>query len=147
MPLTLVNSIFQINKFKRRSFKSIIPNVQKLHMNGDKCISCGTKRHESLSHGRWYKTSLSLKKGKLSYLNLPLCSPCLHLHSHTSLVATLTLGLQPRQGFIRLHAKKQARESHLVLPRVQKNVRKWTFTLPSELPFWKLESWTFRGKF
>jgi hypothetical protein len=63
VPSTLVNSIFQVSKFKRRSFKKNIPNVQKLHMKGDKCVSCGTKRNESLSHGRWYKTSLSLKKG------------------------------------------------------------------------------------
>jgi len=30
--------------------------------------------------------------------------------------------------------------------RVQKNVRKWTFTLPNELPLWELESqWTFES--
>jgi hypothetical protein len=55
-------------------------------------------------------------------------------------VATLTLGSRPKQGLIRLGAKKEARESHLVLPGVQKNVKKWTFTLPSELPLWELES-------
>jgi hypothetical protein len=41
-----------------------------------------------------------------------------------------------------------------MLSRVQKSVKKWTLTLPSELPFWELESqWTpefskgdFRGK-
>jgi hypothetical protein len=41
-------------------------------------------------------------------------------------VGTLALGLQPMQGFARLRAKKEAQESHLVLP--------------SELPFWELES-------
>jgi hypothetical protein len=37
-------------------------------------------------------------------------------------------------------AKREARESHLMLPRVQKNVREWTLTLLSELSSWKLES-------
>jgi hypothetical protein len=55
-------------------------------------------------------------------------------------VATLALGSRPRQGLARLRAKKEARESHLVLPRVQKSVRAWTLALPSELPFWELES-------
>jgi len=27
-----------------------------------------------------------------------------------------------------------------MFPRMQKSVREWTFTLPSELPFWELES-------
>jgi hypothetical protein len=55
-------------------------------------------------------------------------------------VATLALGLWPRQGFARVRAKKEARESHLMLLGVQKSVREWTFTLPSELTFWELES-------
>jgi hypothetical protein len=58
-------------------------------------------------------------------------------------VATLTLSLWPRQGLARLRVKNEARGSHLMLPGVQKNVREWTFTLPSEFPFWELESqWT-----
>jgi hypothetical protein len=53
------------------------------------------------------------------------------------------LGSQPRQGFARLRAKREAQESHFVLLGVKNNVREWTFTLPSELPFWELESqWT-----
>jgi hypothetical protein len=40
----------------------------------------------------------------------------------------------------RLWAKREARESHLMLSGVQKSVREWTLTLPSELPFWVLES-------
>ncbi len=61
-------------------------------------------------------------------------------------VVTLALGLQPRQGLARLWAKREARESHLMFPRVQNNVKEWTFTLPSELPFWELESqWTFKS--
>jgi hypothetical protein len=36
--------------------------------------------------------------------------------------------------------QKEARESHLMLPRMQKSTREWTFTFPSELPFWDLES-------
>jgi hypothetical protein len=55
-------------------------------------------------------------------------------------VTTLALGPRPKQGFARLWAKKEAWESHLVLPGVQKNVREWTLTLPSELPLWELES-------
>jgi hypothetical protein len=58
-------------------------------------------------------------------------------------VTTLALGSQPRQGLARLWAKKEARESHFMLPGVQKSVREWTLTLPSELPFGELESqWT-----
>ncbi len=58
-------------------------------------------------------------------------------------VTTLALGLWPRQGLTRLQAKTKARESHLMLPKVQKNVKEWTLTLPSELPFWELEfRWT-----
>jgi hypothetical protein len=38
-------------------------------------------------------------------------------------VTTLALGSQPRQGLTRVWAKREARESHLMLPRVQKNVR------------------------
>jgi hypothetical protein len=50
-------------------------------------------------------------------------------------VATLGLGLRPRQGFARVWAKGKARESHFMLLGVQKSVREWTFPLPSELPF------------
>jgi hypothetical protein len=59
------------------------------------------------------------------------------------IVITLTLGSWPRQGLARLRAKREARESHIMLLGVQKSVREWTLTLPSELPFWELESrWT-----
>jgi hypothetical protein len=54
--------------------------------------------------------------------------------------STLTLGSQLRQGFARLWAKKEAQELHLVFPGMQKNVGAWTITLPSEFPFWELES-------
>jgi hypothetical protein len=37
--------------------------------------------------------------------------------------ATLALGSRLKQGFTRLQAKKEDRESHLVLMRVQKSVR------------------------
>jgi hypothetical protein len=60
--------------------------------------------------------------------------------SCSSSVATLTLGLRPNQGFTRVWAKREARESHLMLSRVQKSVRKCTLTLPSELPFWQFDS-------
>jgi hypothetical protein len=58
-------------------------------------------------------------------------------------VATRTLGSQPRQGLARLWAEREAWESHLMFPGMQKSVREWTLTLPSELPFWELKSqWT-----
>ncbi len=38
-------------------------------------------------------------------------------------VITLALGSQPRQGLVRLWAKKEAQESHFALPKVQKNMR------------------------
>jgi hypothetical protein len=56
------------------------------------------------------------------------------------IVATLALGSQPKQGVARLRAKRKTRESHHMLPGVPKNVKEWTFTLPSELPCWELES-------
>jgi hypothetical protein len=66
------------------------------------------------------------------------------------LVATLALGLWPRQGLARLWAKKEDRELHLMLMRVQKSVREWTLTLPSEIPILRVEvpmnSWIFRGR-
>jgi hypothetical protein len=55
-------------------------------------------------------------------------------------VVTLALGSRLRQGFTKLQAKKEAWESHLVLLRMQKSVRAWTLTLPSEFPFWELDS-------
>jgi hypothetical protein len=50
------------------------------------------------------------------------------------IVATLALGSQPKQGVARLRAKRKTRESHHMLPGVPKNVKEWTFTLPSETP-------------
>jgi hypothetical protein len=42
-----------------------------------------------------------------------------------------------------VRAKREARESHLMLLGVQESVKEWTLTLPSELPLWELESgWT-----
>jgi len=59
------------------------------------------------------------------------------------LVATLALGLQPRQGLTRLLAKREARGSHLMFLGMQKSVRERTLTLSIELPFWELDSqWT-----
>jgi hypothetical protein len=57
------------------------------------------------------------------------------------LFATLALGSWPRQGLAKVRAKKEAWESHLMLPRVEESVREWTLTLPSEFPLWELESW------
>jgi hypothetical protein len=52
-----------------------------------------------------------------------------------NIVATLTLGSRPRQGFVRVRAKRGAQECG--------RVSAWTLTLPNEPPFWELESrWT-----
>jgi hypothetical protein len=59
-------------------------------------------------------------------------------------VVTVALGSQPRQGLTKVWAKGEARESNFMLSKVQKSVKEWTPTLPSEFPFWELESqWTF----
>jgi hypothetical protein len=36
--------------------------------------------------------------------------------------------------------QEEAWESHFMLSGVQKSVREWTFTFPSEFPYWELES-------
>jgi hypothetical protein len=56
------------------------------------------------------------------------------------IVTTLDLGLRLRLGLTRVWAKNEVRESHFMLLGVQKSVREWTPTLPSELPLWELES-------
>jgi hypothetical protein len=38
-------------------------------------------------------------------------------------VVTLTLGLRSKQGLARLRANREARESHFMLPKMQKSVR------------------------
>jgi hypothetical protein len=38
-------------------------------------------------------------------------------------VATLASGLRPKQGFARVWAKKEAQESHLILPGMYESVR------------------------
>jgi hypothetical protein len=58
-----------------------------------------------------------------------------------SIVATLTLGSRPRQGFVRGRDKRETQEAHLILLGVQESVREWTFTLPRQLPLGELESW------
>jgi hypothetical protein len=58
----------------------------------------------------------------------------------TIVVATLTLGLRPRQGVARLWAKRKTWESHHMFPGVPKSVREWIVTFPSELQCWELES-------
>jgi hypothetical protein len=37
---------------------------------------------------------------------------------HIATIVTLALGLRPRQGLARVRAKREAQESHLMLPRV-----------------------------
>jgi hypothetical protein len=60
--------------------------------------------------------------------------------THLDIVATLTLGLWPRQGLAKVWAKSEAQESHFMYSRMWENVKEWTSTLPSELPLWELES-------
>jgi hypothetical protein len=38
-------------------------------------------------------------------------------------VATLALGLRPRQGLTRVWDKRETREAHIIFPGVQENVR------------------------
>ncbi len=53
------------------------------------------------------------------------------------------MGLRPKQGLAKVWAKYEARESYFMLPKMQKNVKDSTLTLPSELPLRELESmWT-----
>jgi hypothetical protein len=65
-------------------------------------------------------------------------------HLHILVVATLVLGPWPRQWLAKVWAKCEGRESHFMLPGVCESVRKWTPTLPSELPLWELESRIFK---
>jgi hypothetical protein len=68
-----------------------------------------------------------------SFFFIVACAPYVFACIHD--VVTLALGSQPRQGLTRARAKREAREC--------RRVWKWTFTLPSELPCWELESeWT-----
>jgi hypothetical protein len=52
------------------------------------------------------------------------------------------------QRFVRLHVKKEARGSHLMFLGVQKSVKEWTFTFPSEESQWtpKSSEGNFRGQ-
>jgi hypothetical protein len=55
----------------------------------------------------------------------------------------LSLGLATKARVGKVAVQKKAWESHLMLLGVQKSVREWTLTFPSELPFWELEpQWT-----
>jgi hypothetical protein len=55
-------------------------------------------------------------------------------------VVTLAFSSRPKQGLAKVRAKYETLESHFMLPGVQKSVREWTFTLPSELALWELKS-------
>jgi hypothetical protein len=39
------------------------------------------------------------------------------------IVATLALGFRPKQGLVRVRAKREAKESHIMLPGMYKSVR------------------------
>ncbi len=58
-------------------------------------------------------------------------------------VASLALGLRPKQGLAKVRAKCEGQESHFMLPGMWESVKEWTPTLLSELPLWELDSqWT-----
>jgi len=58
-------------------------------------------------------------------------------------VATLALDSRLRQRGCKGASQEEAQESHHTLPGVQESVREWAFTLPRQLPLWKMESqWT-----
>jgi len=58
-------------------------------------------------------------------------------------IATLTLGLRPRQRGCKSVGQEEAWESHHILPGLWESVREWTLTLPRQLPLWEMESqWT-----
>jgi hypothetical protein len=60
-----------------------------------------------------------------------------------NLCHNLNFQLTTKGRACKVMGQEEARRSHLMLLKVQKSVREWTFTLPSELPFWELESqWT-----
>jgi len=58
-------------------------------------------------------------------------------------VATLALGSWPKQVLARVQDKRETRNTHLILSRVQKSVTEWTLTLPQQLPLRELKfRWT-----
>jgi hypothetical protein len=68
------------------------------------------------------------------------------LKSKCNYVATLTLGSQPRQGLARVWAKRGSPGLTSHVCGSVGGVREWTLKLPSEFPFWELESqWTFES--
>ncbi len=64
------------------------------------------------------------------------------LENNIVIVTTLALGSWPKQGLARLQTKREARESHLMLPRVQNNVRDEPSHSQVNSHF---ESWSFNG--
>jgi hypothetical protein len=55
-------------------------------------------------------------------------------------VATLALGSQPRQGGCKVMGQEGGPRVTSHVPGSAKSVKEWTFTLPSVLPLWELES-------
>jgi hypothetical protein len=52
-----------------------------------------------------------------------------------------SLGLATKAKVYQGAGQDWAQESHFMFAGVQKSVREWTLTLPSELPLWELKSW------
>jgi hypothetical protein len=53
----------------------------------------------------------------------------------------LNLRLATKARVCKGAGQEWAWKSHIMLSGMQKSVREWTLTLPSEFPFWELESW------
>ncbi len=64
------------------------------------------------------------------------------IHDYDFFVATLALGSRPRQGLAKVRAKKEARESHFMLPGVQ---RVWWKELSHSQVNSHVGSWSFGG--
>ncbi len=98
----------------------------------------GASARVSTTQSTTWRTLLAITKVHLGYDN------CDHLTLHQMVdhkvangrerhnVVTLALGSRPKQGFAKVQAKREARESCHILFGVQTSVRKRTFTLSSE---------------
>jgi hypothetical protein len=87
--------------------------------------------------------NLSSIMPKKSLLNLQYYFSFAKVPNLLMYVVTLTLGSQPKQRACKVQVRTKP-GSHILMPSgMQKSVKERTFTLPSELPCWELESqWT-----
>jgi energy-coupling factor transporter transmembrane protein EcfT len=70
----------------------------------------------------------------------------LHVFWWNTTCCNLSLGLTTKARACKGAGQKWAWESHFMLSGVQKSVREWTPTFPSELPLWELKfQWNFES--